>query len=178
MSNSTMSISLCCERKSPIGRPLWGWVTAARSVTTTRSSIRSCRLQPLLPFARLAADRCRRTRPREQVLAYNFPKMIAAGARIVLGTDAGIFNRYSFGFADHHEIARYVQFGLTPAQALVASTQRPAELMGIQDMGTLAVGKSADFVILNANPLEDIRNTRQIASVYLHGALLDRDALL
>lgn len=115
---------------------------------------------------------------REEILAYNFPKMIAAGARIVLGTDAGIVNRYSFGWADHHEIARYVQFGLTPSEAIVAATQRPAELVGIQDMGTLAVGKSADFVVLNANPLDGIRNTRQIAMVFLRGEALDRAGLL
>ncbi len=114
---------------------------------------------------------------REENLAYNFPKMIAAGARIVLGTDAGIFPHYSFGWADHHELARYVQFGLTPSQAIVAATQRPAELLGIKDMGTIAVGKSADFVVLNANPLDDIHNTRKIASVYLRGKLLDRDVL-
>jgi imidazolonepropionase-like amidohydrolase len=115
---------------------------------------------------------------REEMLAYNFPKMIAAGARIVLGTDAGITNRYSFGWADHHEIARYVQFGLTPAQAIVAATQRPAAMIGIEDMGTLAAGKSADFVVLNANPLDNIRNTRTIESVYLRGVKLDREALL
>ena len=89
---------------------------------------------------------------REAILANNFPKMIAAGARIVLGTDAGIAPRYSFGWAEHHEIARYVQLGLTPSQAIIAATQRPAELLGIHDMGTLAVGKSADFLVLDANP--------------------------
>ncbi len=115
---------------------------------------------------------------REQALAYNFPRMIAAGARLVLGTDAGVLPRCSFGFSEHHEIARYVQLGLTPAQAIAAATQRPAELLGIQDMGTLAVGKSADFLVLAANPLDDIRNTRTIAGVYLHGSALDRQALL
>jgi imidazolonepropionase-like amidohydrolase len=115
---------------------------------------------------------------REEVLANNFPKMIASGVRLVLGTDAGITPRYSFGFADHHEIARYVQFGLTPAQAIVAAAQRPAELLGIRDMGTLAAGKSADFMVLDANPLDDIHNTRKISAVYLNGKTLDRDALL
>ena len=115
---------------------------------------------------------------REAMLANNFPKMIAAGVRLVLGTDAGIHAGHTFGIADHHELARWVQLGLTPSQAIVAATQRPAELLGITDMGTLAVGKSADFIVLNANPLENIRNTRQIASVYLRGTMLNRDALL
>ena len=114
---------------------------------------------------------------REERLAVNFKQMIASGARLVLSTDAGITSRHSFGWADHHEMAHWVQMGLTPAQAIVAATSRPAELLGLRDMGTLAVGKSADFVVLNANPLENIRNTREIAGVYLRGVALNRDAL-
>jgi imidazolonepropionase-like amidohydrolase len=108
---------------------------------------------------------------REEILANNFQKMIAAGARLVLGTDTGIHAGHTFGTGDHHELARWVQLGLSPA------TSRPAQLLGIADMGTLAAGKSADFIVLDANPLDDIHNTRKIASVYLGGRRLDREAL-
>src|SRR6202521_1428987 len=114
---------------------------------------------------------------REENLQYNFPKYIAAGARIVLGTDAGVSAKYSYGFAEHHELGMYVRLGLTPAEAIIASTSRPTEVLGIQDTGTLAKGKRADFIVLNANPLQNIRNTREIDGVYLYGAKLDREAL-
>ena len=115
---------------------------------------------------------------REQMIKYNFTKMIESGARLALGTDAGVWPRYSFGWADHHELGRYVELGLTPAQAIVTATSRAAELLGVGDVGTLAAGKRADFLVLNANPLENISNTRQIAGVYLRGVKLDRDAVL
>jgi imidazolonepropionase-like amidohydrolase len=115
---------------------------------------------------------------REATIAYNFPRMIAAGARIVLGTDTGINPGHTFGSGEHVELARWVQLGLTPSQAITAATERPAELMGLTDMGTLATGKRADFIMLDANPLENILNTRRISSVYLDGVEFDRAALL
>jgi len=114
---------------------------------------------------------------RERILAANLPKYVANGARLVLGTDAGIDARHAFGWADHHEIARWVRSGISPMDAIVAATSRPATLLGIQDLGSLAVGKSADFLLLTANPLDDIRNTRRIDKVYIKGAALDRDKM-
>jgi imidazolonepropionase-like amidohydrolase len=115
---------------------------------------------------------------REEALKYNFMKMIDSGARLVLGTDAGVIPKYSFGWAEHHEIGMYVRLGLTPAQAIVAATSRPTEVLRIKDSGTLAANKQANFIVLNANPLDDIKNTHEINSVYLNGARLDRDKLL
>jgi imidazolonepropionase-like amidohydrolase len=114
---------------------------------------------------------------REETSKSNFGRMIAAGARVVLSTDAGVSAKYSFGFAEHHEIGMYVRYGMSPAQAIMVSTSRPTEVLQIKDTGTLAKGKRADFIVLNANPLENIRNTRKIDSVYLNGVKLDREAL-
>lgn len=66
---------------------------------------------------------------------------------------------------------------MTPADVIVAATGSSAELMGWGDVGTLAAGKSADFIVLEANPLEDITHTRRILSVYLRGAEMDRQAV-
>src|SRR4029450_4792482 len=64
-----------------------------------------------------------------------------------------------------------VQLGMAPA----AATSRPAQLMGLSDLGSLAAGKRASFIVLDANPLENIRNTRRIVDVYLDGMRFDRE---
>lgn len=112
-----------------------------------------------------------------ELLKANFMTMIRSGAKLVLSTDAGVFPKYTFGSADHHEIEKYVNFGLSPSDAIVAATSRPAELLGLKDVGMLATGRRADFQVLGANPLENIRNTRSIEAVYLKGVRLDREAL-
>ena len=66
---------------------------------------------------------------------------------------------------------------MTPSQVIVAATSRAAEFLGLTDRGTVAVGKRADFLVLDANPLDDIRNTRAIAKLYLAGAEVNRAAL-
>ena len=66
---------------------------------------------------------------------------------------------------------------MTPADVIVAATRNSADLLALDDLGTLEAGKSADFVVLGANPLDDITNTRRIVDVYLRGTAVDRAAL-
>ena len=101
----------------------------------------------------------------------NLARMSKAGIRIALGTDGNT------PWGPHVEMADMVASGMTPDQVIVASTRNAAEMIGIKDAGTIASGKSADFVVLDANPLQDITNTRRISAVYLRGAAVDRAGL-
>jgi len=130
--------------------------------------------QPLVPSCGPPSPNAAR---REEILATNFPKMIATGVKLVLATDTGIHPGHTFGSGEHVELARWVQLGLAPSRAIVAATKTPAELMGLEDLGTLSAGKRASFIVLDANPLDDIRNTRKIADVYLDGVKFDRAAV-
>jgi len=114
---------------------------------------------------------------RERALSKAFSRLVAAGVDIVLGTDAGALPGHFFGYTGHRELEIFVRLGMSPMQAIVAGTSRPAERLGLSEMGTLAAGKTAGFVILDENPLEDIRNTRTISQVYLRGRVVDREAL-
>jgi imidazolonepropionase-like amidohydrolase len=111
-------------------------------------------------------------RPKAQALfgiqARNLAKLNAAGVRITLGTDG---NR---PWGPHEEMLDMVTAGMTPMQVIVAATRNSAELLRLADAGTLQAGKSADFIVLDANPLDDITNTRRISTVILRGAAVDR----
>lgn len=99
--------------------------------------------------------------------------MSAAGVPLLAGTDSN-----SFGFALHRELAALVEAGLSPAEALRTATVNPARFAGLEkDVGRVATGYAADLILLDANPLKDIRNTSKINAVVLRGRLLDRAAL-
>jgi hypothetical protein len=103
--------------------------------------------------------------------------MKRARVPFLAGTDTG--NPFCFpGFSLHDELALLVIAGLTPTEALRAATVNPAKFLGVdKSLGTIEVGKLADLVLLNANPLEDIRNTQRIYAVVSNGRLFDRKAL-
>ncbi|MBV8495868.1 MAG: amidohydrolase family protein [Gammaproteobacteria bacterium] len=104
--------------------------------------------------------------------------MFRAGVPFMAGTDTAAGVHVFPGFSLHQELAFFVQAGLTPMQALQTATRNPAEFMGrLEDLGTVAKGKLADLVLLDANPLDDIANTRRIQAVVLAGRYLDRAAL-
>jgi adenine deaminase len=103
-------------------------------------------------------------------------KLNAAGVRIVLGGDTGIPNAWH-GWGEHYELERMVAAGMTPSQVIVAATSAPARVLGLDDLGTVASGKSADFLVLDANPLENISHTSRLSAVYLRGQRVDRAAL-
>ncbi len=109
----------------------------------------------------------------------NVMRIKAAGVRIGIGGDIGGISGGGgyFGWSSHMEMAALVKSGLTPAEAITIATRNSAEIFGLDLLGTVAAGKSADFIVLNANPLDDIANTRRIAKVYLRGKEVDRGAL-
>jgi imidazolonepropionase-like amidohydrolase len=110
------------------------------------------------------------------ILERSLAKLSAAGASIVLGSDTGLEDQI-FGWTEHKELELMAAAGMTPSQVVVAATSRAAELAGLSDRGALAPGKRADLLVLDANPLDDIRNTRRIARFYLAGTEVDRRAL-
>jgi imidazolonepropionase-like amidohydrolase len=107
------------------------------------------------------------------VQARNLAKLNAAGVTIGFGTDAGV----SVGWPAHAELTDMVKVGMTPAQVIVAATKTSAAILKLDQLGGIAPGKSADFIVLDGNPLDDIANTRRIDRVYLRGQAIDRGAL-
>jgi len=132
-------------------------------------------LRPSLPAAEFEAlQKGNTNRPDVHdfwnIQARNLAKMNAAGVRIVVGTDGNT------PYAPHVEMADMVAAGMTPMQVIVAATRNGAQFLKMTDAGTIETNKSADFLVLDANPVGDITNTRKISSVYLRGTAIDRSS--
>ncbi len=125
-------------------------------VNSGTSALAFNRERPLEPFA---------------IQAANLRRLITEGIRVGIGTDSAV------GWTAHIEMEDLVAAGMTPAQVIVAATETSAAILGLTDHGTVEVDKSASFIVLDSNPLEDITNTRRIADVYIRGTRVDRRAL-
>jgi imidazolonepropionase-like amidohydrolase len=123
-------------------------------------------------------DRQQRVRESRSARAYkqaldvarlNVKRLAEAGVRIAMGTDTGPPARFQ-GYFEHLELEQLVEAGLTPAQALAAATREAARCMRVSDqIGTLERGRWADFLVLGADPRQDIRATRRLESVWIAG---------
>ena len=105
------------------------------------------------------------------IQARNMVRLSQEGFTVAFGTDGGS------PWAVHQELADMVLAGMSPADVIVAATATSAAFVGADDLGTIEPGKSADFIVLDANPLDDITNTRAISAVYLGGSAMDREGI-
>jgi hypothetical protein len=137
----------------------------------TREAFRNRgRVKWLSNFTEADFERATRANDKQAVLVR---AMHAAGVPLLAGTDSN-----SFGFSLHRELEAFVEVGLSPRDALQTATTNPARFAGLEkEVGRVAKGYAADLILLDANPLHDIRNTSRINAVILRGQLLDRAAL-
>ncbi len=130
----------------------------------------------------LSASEIRQVQPErdatnESELIAGFARIETGGLDLVLGTDAGAVPGHPFGYTGHRELEIYVRLGMSPMDALRSATSLAAKHLGLRGLGLLEPGKQASLLILNSNPTSDIRNTRDIHSVYLNGQRVDRSAI-
>lgn len=107
----------------------------------------------------------------------NLKTLCDQGVPIVFGTDSGIPTRF-MGYFEHLEMEMMADAGLTPMQIIVSATKNAAEYLGLKDLGTISPGHWADFIVLDADPLVDIRNARQISGVFISGDEVVRNGMV
>jgi len=130
------------------------------------------------PFANRTAQSVAGAREEWNVLQKNVATLGKAGVKLVLGTDVGgNTGGPLLGWTEHIELENMVAAGMTPSAAIVAATRGSADALRLTDLGTIAAGKRADFIVVDGNPLTDITNSRKIRTVYQRGVELDRAAL-
>jgi imidazolonepropionase-like amidohydrolase len=128
-------------------------------------------------YAQRSADAVQRARETWSRMQHNLARLNRAHVNIAFGADSGAVRDHFHAYTDHRELQLMVESGMTPAQALQSATITSAEFLHLNDRGALTAGKSADLVMLDGNPLEDIRNTTRISRVWLRGQEVDRQTL-
>jgi imidazolonepropionase-like amidohydrolase len=126
------------------------------------------------PLAKMTGEQVARAKRNFESDAKSAMRLRAAGIRVVEGTDTGQ-TRFLIGYFNHIDLEAMVAMGLTPGEAIVAATRDGAEIAKL-NTGLVAAGRNADFIVLDANPLESISNTRKINQVYLRGEEVPRSA--
>jgi imidazolonepropionase-like amidohydrolase len=121
-------------------------------------------------------DAVGRTRAQYAILERSLAKLARANAKIILGSDTGLED-HPFGMSEQHELESMAKAGMSPMQVIVSATSRPAEYLNLDKLGVLAAGKEATFLVLDANPLDNIANTQRISGIYVKGVEVDRTAL-
>lgn len=129
-------------------------------------------IRPLKDPARQAEIRSNRSaqtyKQQLPVAMANLKKLSDAGVPILFGTDSGVPTRF-MGYFEHLEMEMMQEAGLTPMQIIRSASKNASAFMGLKDLGTLSPGNWADFLVLDADPLQDIRNVKSISGVYIAG---------
>jgi imidazolonepropionase-like amidohydrolase len=127
------------------------------------------------PLAKMSPEEAKKAKDLFDGLAQNAMKLRAAGIKVVMGTDTGQ-SRFFIGYSTHMDLEGLVAMGLTPGEAIVAATSEAARIAQF-NTGLIAKGRSADFIVLDANPLDSISNTRKINMVFLRGSQVPRTSM-
>jgi len=127
-------------------------------------------------FVSSDAEAVARARASYGILQRSLARLSAAGANIILGCDTGLED-HLFGMAEQRELEAMNKAGMSPMQVIVAATSRSAAYLKLDKMGVLAAGKDADFLVLDANPLDNITNTQRISGIYIKGGEVNRAAM-
>jgi imidazolonepropionase-like amidohydrolase len=170
-SRSIFQCSTLSIQKSQVDGP--GWLDDPALAETVSADVLATWKGQL---SKASADTIARAKTAYSRLERSLHALHEGGARLVLCGDTGL-NSQVPGFTEHRELEAIVRAGIPPLQAIRAATETGATVLGLKDVGALQRGKRADFIVLAANPLDDIANTRRIVDVYRGGAAIDRAAL-